>query len=401
MEDREDSRPAERKRKQKHRSTRRSSEKKYTWKHQLCKLPFLLLLVLGLLIPTFMKNADAAGVERIYSGKIYPVIAKILSAPSSFVNFSIAEIAVVVLTVLFVLIFIIRLCKLAFGKLRKRHINRVRFFSFLISLGIFAGIMLNLFYCFWGFNNYRVKLADSLQLDVRPRSVDELAYACEDLADRAAALRTIVTTDENGIYTIGEYKEAFEKVKEAYENLGSRNQLFNIPVHKAKPVFASKALSKMGIAGIYTAYTAEMNVNVDQPDLYILADAAHETAHYMGFAREDEANFLAFYVSFFSDDANFRYSAAMHALANCSVKLYEQDSGRYYDLCEKHFTDGMKKDLDEYREYFNQIRDDPVKTVSDKVNDAYLKHNGQTDGIKSYGNMIDLILAYYALMRVA
>lgn len=346
-----------------------------------------------------MKNADAAGVEKVYSGKIYPVIAKILSAVSSVVSFSVAETAVIILAVLFILIFIIRLCKLAFGKILKRHLNRVKFISFLISLGIFAGVMLNLFYCLWGFNNYRMKLADSMQLDVKPRSVDELAYACEDLAGKAAALRKIADEDDEGVYTIGEYKDAFESVKTAYENLGMQNQLFNIPVHRAKPVFASKILSKTGIAGMYSPYTAEMNINVDQPDLYILADAAHETAHYMGFAREDEANFLAFYVSLFSDNADFRYSAVMDALLTCSNKLYEQDADRYFEIYENCFTEKMKRDLDSYREYFDKYKDDPVKAASEKVNDSYLKHNGQAEGIKSYGNSVDLILAYYALIK--
>lgn len=33
--------------------------------------------------------------------------------------------------------------------------------------------------------------------------------------------------------------------------------------------------------------------------------------------------------------------------------------------------------------------------VSDRVNDAYLKANGQENGLRSYGRMVDLLLAYY------
>ena len=36
-----------------------------------------------------------------------------------------------------------------------------------------------------------------------------------------------------------------------------------------------------------------------------------------------------------------------------------------------------------------------VAEVADKVNDNYLKANGQSDGIKSYGRMVDLMVAYY------
>ena len=37
-----------------------------------------------------------------------------------------------------------------------------------------------------------------------------------------------------------------------------------------------------------------------------------------------------------------------------------------------------------------------VAEISDKVNDSYLKANNQEDGVKSYGRMLDLLLAYYS-----
>ena len=33
--------------------------------------------------------------------------------------------------------------------------------------------------------------------------------------------------------------------------------------------------------------------------------------------------------------------------------------------------------------------------VSNKINDTYLKANGQNDGVESYDRMVDLIVAYY------
>ena len=33
--------------------------------------------------------------------------------------------------------------------------------------------------------------------------------------------------------------------------------------------------------------------------------------------------------------------------------------------------------------------------MADKVNDTYLKVNGQTDGVQSYNRMVDLIVAYF------
>lgn len=36
-----------------------------------------------------------------------------------------------------------------------------------------------------------------------------------------------------------------------------------------------------------------------------------------------------------------------------------------------------------------------LSEMADKVNDTYLKVNGQTDGVQSYNRMVDLIVAYF------
>ena len=36
-----------------------------------------------------------------------------------------------------------------------------------------------------------------------------------------------------------------------------------------------------------------------------------------------------------------------------------------------------------------------ISETADKINDAYLKVNGQADGVNSYDRMVDLIVAYY------
>ncbi|MCH5279557.1 MAG: DUF3810 domain-containing protein [Christensenellaceae bacterium] len=372
----------------------RFSARKYTWRYQLCRLPWLLLIVLGLMLPR-MVDGNPAEVERIYSRMIYPVVSGIIAAITSIFPFSLAETLIIIVPVVLVSVLIIRLLKLVFGKLSARHHNRIRFFSFLISLGIFAGVMLNLFYCMWGFNHYRLPASELLKLNSTERSVEQLAAVYEELAKQAAELRAQVDEDDKGIYTIGDHDKAFECVAQAYANLGEQNDLFSSTAYRAKFVRLSEYMSRAGIAGIYIPYTAEMNVNVHQPDLYILSGAAHETAHYMGFAREDEANFFAYYVSLFSDDIALKYSSTMHALINCGNKLYEKDSGLYFEIREQIYTDGMNRDLNEYRMYYAAYEDEPAKQVSDSINDAYLQYNGQDDGIQSYGRMVDLVLAYF------
>ena len=44
---------------------------------------------------------------------------------------------------------------------------------------------------------------------------------------------------------------------------------------------------------------------------------------------------------------------------------------------------------------FWQQYEGKISEASSRVNDTYLKANSQTDGIQSYGRMVDLLLGYY------
>ena len=48
--------------------------------------------------------------------------------------------------------------------------------------------------------------------------------------------------------------------------------------------------------------------------------------------------------------------------------------------------------------YWDQF-EGPVSEVADKVNDAYLKANGQVHGVQSYGRVVDLMLIDFACHR--
>lgn len=368
----------------------------YTWRHQLLRLPWLVLILVGLLIPFFLRN-NPDSVERVYSRSIYPVIASVLGKISSLVSFSIAEIAIISIVLILVVVLLVRLIRLIFGKLIRRRQNRIRFFSYLISLCIFFGIMLNLFYCLWGFNHYRTPIDKLLDMNVEEYTVTEIADAYERLSKQAALLREQVNENGNNVFALEDTKAAYLSVVDAYSALGKENPIFDINVFPVKPVGFSKFLSRIGISGIYIPYTAEANINVDQPDLYILADAAHETAHFLGFAREDEATFIAYLASQYSDNPAFKYSCTMQALASVGNRLYYQDEELYIEITQRCYSNGMKLDREDYIRHLEKYRDDPLSKLNDKINDAYLKHNGQQAGVQSYSNSAELIIAYLNL----
>ena len=363
---------------------RKKHENKYTARHQLLRLPILVLLAAaGMFAPKLLSSCPQP-TERIYSRAIYPVISRVLGAASSIFPFSVAEVLIISVGALLTVTLVVRLFKLVFSKLLKRKHNRMRFYSCLISLGMFAGAMLNLFYALWGINHYKM-----------------LASTCEKIAAAAAENRSRLREDENGVFIADDknpensaLSAVFKSVQKAYAALGSQNELFGNPVFSAKSVHFSNMLSRLDISGIYIPYTAEANVNTEQPALLLFASAAHETAHYFGFAREDEANFIAYYVSGFSNDPALRYSCEMLALMQCMNRLASVDEKLFYSVRERFFTPAMIRDLADYSRWTEQHKNDPLGSANNKINDAYLKHNGQTAGVNSYNDVAELLIAF-------
>ena len=91
-----------------------------------------------------------------------------------------------------------------------------------------------------------------------------------------------------------------------------------LPIHP-KPAWTSPLLARLGIGGFYFPLTAEPHVDVELPDSEIPFCASHEVAHELGFAREDEANYVGYLLCRLHPDADFKYSgaymASRHALA--------------------------------------------------------------------------------------
>ena len=158
-------------------------------------------------------------------------------------------------------------------------------------------------------------------------------------------------------------------------------------------LMASEGMSWAGICGIFMPFTAEANVNTHQPSLLLLSSAAHENAHSLGFAREDEANFIAYLACISSEDSSIRYSGAMLALINCGNALYKSAPDKAAALRET-YSDAVIRDIAAYNQYWEGYEGE-VEEAFDSINDSYLKFNLQENGVKSYGMMVDLMLAYY------
>ncbi len=352
-------------------------------------LPFILLTPLGLLLGR-LSTLDAAATERLWSTSVYPVLAQCVSAVTGLFPFSLAEMIIALsipaLTAS-VIVFVVRLVR---GRGR-RGVIVSRFVSTLlaiVSTGYFCFVLTG------GINYNRLTFSDYSGLEIRESSVEELTALCRSLAADANELRAQTTVDENGVFALSQsVRETAVLARDSFSALHERYPVLAGRYSKPKPVVFSRVMSWLDIAGIFIPMTFESNVNVDMPDHSIPVTMCHEQTHLRGFMREDEANFIAYLACRDSDSIDFRYSGVMLALTNSMNALYRAD---YDAFCEIYYTycDGILADYAFSREYWKQF-EGPVAETSSKINDGYLKANNQTDGVQSYGRVVDLLLAEY------
>ena len=189
--------------------------------------------------------------------------------------------------------------------------------------------------------------------------------------------------------------ELNKKLNESYINLSEEHDFLKLIRAKAKPIIISEIFSKMHITGIYSFFTGEANINIIFPDYNLPFAAAHEMAHLMGVAREDEANFTAFLACLYSGDSYIRYSGLVTMIEYLRTPLFLSDQDAYYEIT-AGLSSVIANELLAYSRFFDKYRNEPIAKVSSAVNDAYLK--AQSEGRKEE-NEKDLGLETYGLAR--
>lgn len=362
---------------------KRNRRRKYT------KILPYLFLPAGILL-FYVGSFNHPLVENIYSEGLYRGIIKILSLITCFLPFSLAGI-IIILLVIFVLWVLVRfIIKMVHGRGKRLRI----ILSLLSKAYITIGIIYFAFVFLWGLNYQRQPFSVIAGLEIKPAAVDELASVCQNIIDKANTLRGMTKEGSSRTMTVGGgYTDVFRRAGLGYEKVSSIYPELGGSYGMPKAFIPSVAMSYEGISGVYFPYTGEANVNIDMPMSFLPAAACHEMAHQRGFAREDEANYIAFLVCSLHPDADFQYSGYLLALVNSMNALYAHDPGKYAQL-EKKYSPGVMRDLIENDNFWNSYKG-PIQDISEKINDTYLKANMQADGIYSYGRMVDLLIAQY------
>lgn len=346
-----------------------------------------LLLPLSLLVSAIVSNFP--DVAEIYATTVYPVIAKGINRITSIFPYSVMEMLLLYL----VLHITVEIVHFIFLLIRKKEDVAKKAQQTLANLLCAAGVITFVFTLTCGLNYSRHTFAQTAGLEVRPSSVAELKALCTDLAKEANRLRAWVPTNDKSVTYLESHVLAAVTAQQTMDKMEPFYPTLRKGYGKPKPVYLSRVMSYLDITGVYFPFMVEANVNTDAPDYGIPHTMLHELSHLQGYMREDEANFIAYLACRKSDDILFQYSGTATAFVYANNALYAADPGAGQETYALLSVD-VQRDFSDSSAYWKQFKG-PIAELSTKINDTYLKSNRQEDGVKSYGQMVDLLLADY------
>ncbi|WP_313339153.1 DUF3810 domain-containing protein [Sedimentibacter sp.] len=347
----------------------------------------LILLPVSLVLTLFTKYST--GFAEFYALNIYPIFAGSISFFTSKVKFSLAEFIIGVLIIGLTAYFFFATIKAVLEK----DLNYIK--NFVLNIAAAISIMYFLFVLFCGINYHRNEFTYYSGLKIKESSTNELINLCEILIKDANESRALLNTGNEGTAELldEDYYKTAVRAKDSFDGVAGKYSVLKGSYHAPKPVLFSDIMSYMGITGMFFPYSFEANVNVSVPPYQLPAVMLHELVHLRGFMREDEANFISYLACINSGFDDFYYSGTMLALTYSMNALYGENYEEFARLYATYSED-VKNDLKYSSDYWRMFEGKTAE-ISNKVNDAYLKANNQKDGVKSYGRMVDLLIAYY------
>ncbi len=321
-----------------------------------------------------------------YAHQIYPVWVGTVGRVFGWLPFSVNEFGIYALILLGIFWIVRDITRVTGHRQKKNWAGR-----WLRTILAAAGSMWLIFMLGCGINYNRSTFAEEYTLDLSGGTKEELYYLTQIMVERVNGLADSVTRDGEGVMQVeADYKEQAVK---AMRELGEEYDILKGFYPQPKAVFFSEFLSHEHICGVHSPYTSEAQYNRLITPYNIPHTICHELSHLKGFMREDEANFVGYLACVSSEDKSFQYSGYCLGYIYVSNALYTVDYD-HWDEQRLLLCDAVSKDLSENSIYWSRYQT-KLAEIKQTVNDNYLKFNHQEDGVKSYGRVVDLLLAYY------
>lgn len=321
-------------------------------------------------------------IETYYSNGIYLYISKLFRFMLGWIPFSFGD-----LVYSFSIIYIIRWLYIN----RKRIKNDTK--QWFTDITSAVAIIYFAFHLFWGLNYYRLPLYKSLDLKSEYTTA-QLVDVTKKLITKSNSIYTKIAGNDTLKIDIPYSKSDILKMAPlGYHNL--KNTFPNLeyyPKSTKKSLF-SYPLTYMGFSGYLNPLTNEAQVDALIPIFMFPTTTSHEMAHQLGYAAENEANFIGCLAAIKHDDIYFQYTGYTFALRFCLNEIYRRDEALFESLYEE-INKGVLYNYKEARDFWDNY-ENPMEPLFKMTYSSYLKANKQEKGMESYSYVVALFVNYF------
>ncbi len=222
-------------------------------------------------------------------------------------------------------------------------------------------------------------------------TLEELTALTAQFAAELSACADEVARDEHGFFAEPR-ADLYAAAADCYPKLYDEFPFLEIAPVQPKPAAWSRLLSAGDFTGFYFPFTGEANLNDDCSAALLGATICHELAHCRGIASEQECNFLGILAAIRSDHEAYRYSGYLMGYIYLGNALYAVDTEAYRAI-RNTLPESVLLDLAWNNAYWAQF-EGPVSEAAQTAYDGFLKINGEELGVRSYGTVVDMLLAY-------
>ena len=295
----------------------------------------------------------------------------------SVVSFSVGDIFYILLITIF-LFFIFKIVK---KSSRKRYT---------LKLLMLLNILYFTYQIFWGMLYFQKPLLE--KLPEKEINVEEVKILTLEYLERCKQTRRLVHEDGNGVFIISEITSIKDEILKNQTKLPSYlNNKRGTGIFAFKSSLFKPIMSYTGILGYYNPFTAEAQYNSALPSTYIPFTLSHESAHQLGYAREQEANFIGFLIGINSVNVNLKYSTEYFVLKSLLNSLNENEH-EFVKYVLQQYSPEMKRDRIAEK-LFIKKHEGLLDVFFGFTNDLFLKSN-QQEGSITYSYFIDLLIRY-------
>ena len=344
---------------------------------------WILLIIAAIAIKWISLYPD--WVEDNYTYGLYPLIAKVQRVLFGWLPFSIGDLFYIFL-ILVVIVKTVQFFRLLF----KKKLNRKYFIAGLQQIIFFFLFLYVIFNLFWGLNYNRKGIAYQLDLQMKQYDIEELDSVTTIIENRLNEYAALI--DQKQVDSFKNKKFLFNECMDAYKQAAEKYPFLNYNNPSVKPSMFSYVGNYLGFQGYYSPFSGEAQVNTQFLPFLEPYVTAHEMGHQLGYAKENEANFVGYLACKSSPSNVLRYSTYFDLYNYAIAEVWNRDSLMAKDF-QKKLHPQVVKDRKDLKEFYKNHKN-PIEPIISWVYGQYLKANNQPEGKMSYNAVVGWLIAY-------